>query len=590
MHQTNTTRADPTTPNEDSLTKWKILMKWEIPRISDTPLSISLEAGDRLFVVGANGSGKSALLQHLASSEPDAKKTDAKIKRISAHRQTWIDPEKLDMNPRDRKGFKRAEAILDRESSSRWMEHEGYHRQSAVLFDLVDKENIRARSITRHVDEGNPERATELALESEPPFKQLNKLLALGTLTVSLENFKDAGILARHGTDDALFSIAEMSDGERNAVMIAANVLTVEPETILLIDEPERHLHRAIIEPFLSALFAQRPDCAFVISTHEIALPVANRKADVLMLRSCRWAKNEAEAWDVERLDAKANLPEKLKLAILGARERILFVEGTKNSLDVKLYNALFPDLSVIPQGNCHDVEKAVTGLRKSYDHHHVEAFGLIDRDVRPKDDIKKLAKGYVFALDVYSVEAMYYCSDAIEAVARAIEAVARRKAEFMGRNADEMIQSAKKKALDLLEQNDIAESMAARRCAGRVRNRILSQAPDWKSIRDNPQANADLKITCPINLFYTEELERFKELAREENLDGLFARYPLHKSGVFGVIAEALECRKKENYEEMVVSQIREDGALAQKLRKRVASLSTALKDPTYYVGDDAS
>ena len=575
MHQTNITRADPTTPNEDSLTKWKILMKWEIPRISDTPprisdtpprisdippLSITLkvddqypesggrppEAGSRLFVVGANGSGKSALLHHLVSSKPNAK-----IKRISAHRQTWLDSEKLDMNPRDRKEFKRAEAILDRESSFRWMEHEGGHRQSAVLFDLVDKENTRARSITRHVDEGNPERATELASESVSPFVQLNELLALGTLTVSLENSNDGGILARHRNGGVPFSIAQMSDGERNAVMIAANVLTVEPETILLIDEPERHLHRAIIEPFLSALFEQRPDCAFVISTHEIALPVANPEADVLMVRSCRWAKNEAEAWDVERLDAKANLPKKLKLAILGARERILFVEGTKNSLDVKLYNALFPDLSVIPQGNCHDVEKAVTGLRKSYDHHHVEAFGLIDRDVRPKDDIEKLAKGYVFALDVYSVEAMYYCSHAIEAVARM-------QAESMGRNADEMIQSAKKKAnemirlakekaLDLLKQDDLAKSMAARRCEGRVRNWILSQAPNWKSIRAQAPNwksipdNAGLKITCPINLFYTEELERFKELAREENLDGLFARYPLHKSGVFGVIAKAL-------------------------------------------------
>ena len=54
---------------------------------------------------------------------------------------------------------------------------------------------------------------------------------------------------------------------------MAATVLTVDPGTTLLIDEPERHLHRAIIAPFLSALFEQRQDCAFVVSTLELYLP-----------------------------------------------------------------------------------------------------------------------------------------------------------------------------------------------------------------------------------------------------------------------------------------------------------------------------
>jgi hypothetical protein len=41
------------------------------------------------------------------------------------------------------------------------------------------------------------------------------------------------------------YSIAELSDGERNALLIAATVLTVKPGTLLLIDELERHLHRS---------------------------------------------------------------------------------------------------------------------------------------------------------------------------------------------------------------------------------------------------------------------------------------------------------------------------------------------------------
>ena len=219
--------------------------------------------------------------------------------------------------------------------------------------------------------------------------------------------------------DATSFSIAEMSDGERNATIIAATVLTVEPNTVLLIDDPERHLHRAIIEPFLSALFARRKDCAFVVSTHEIALPLANQKAAVLVLRSCEWAGDRAKAWDATLLPAKQDLPEELKRAILGARRRVLFVEGTSNSLDLPIYDALFQDISVVPQESCRSVQQAVKGIRETYSQHDLEAFGLIDADGRPEEQIKVLAESGVFALSVYSAEALYYCHEAVEAVAR---------------------------------------------------------------------------------------------------------------------------------------------------------------------------
>ena len=160
----------------------------------------------------------------------------------------------------------------DREVNARWMGQSPAQRQSAVLFDLVAKDNARYRAIGQHIDDKNPDEATAFASKSLSPFRQLNDLLELGTLRISLSNSNDEEIVARHRSSNAVFSIAQMSDGERAAAIMAAHVLVAEPETILLIDEPERHLHRSIVEPFLSALFGQRQDCAFVISTHEIAL------------------------------------------------------------------------------------------------------------------------------------------------------------------------------------------------------------------------------------------------------------------------------------------------------------------------------
>ena len=86
-------------------------------------------------------------------------------------------------------------------------------------------------------------------------------------------------------------------------------------------------------------------------------LPVVNSDVQVLILQSCQWSGNECVAWDAEVLESNWELPEELKVAVLGGRRRILFVEGASRSLDLQFYRALFPDASVKPDGK----------LRKGY-------------------------------------------------------------------------------------------------------------------------------------------------------------------------------------------------------------------------------
>ena len=442
-------------------------------------------------------------------------------------------------------------------------------RQSAVLFDLVAKDNTRYRTIGQYIDNNSLDEATVFASRSESPFKQLNDLLRLGTLTVSLRNSNDEEILAQHGNNGLSFSIAQMSDGERAAVILAAYVLTVEPGTILLIDEPERHLHRSITEPFLSALFAKRQDCAFVISTHEIALPIANPAANVVILRSCVWNGSQPRAWDVEVLESGTTLPEDLKRDILGARQRILFVEGTPNSRDLPLYEALFPELSVIPKGSCSEVIRAVNGIRSSQAHHHVESFGLIDRDDRQPDATETLAEDGIFALDVCSVESLYYCSDASEAVAR-------RQAESLGCDPHEMISEAVQNALSAIaNESGLAERMAARRSERRVRSRIEKLTPDWRVIM---QSGERLEMPTTVQSPFLSEMAQFNDLVNAGDLNGLIARYPLRESNVLDRITQTTRCADRADYERMVVSRVREDNDLARKLKDRVKPLAELL------------
>ena len=541
-------------------------INWEIPRIPDdpNPIKLTLKNGDQLFIVGANGSGKSALIQQFVSQN-----RSNKIKWIAAHRQTWFNSGSVNLTPERRQRYEKDERNHHTSNEARYKDLKAGQDLSAILFDLVAKASARSDSIALHVDNHDISKAQEISAQSPSPFNQINELLAIGTLTVTLEKTDDQNLLARHSQGES-FSIAEMSDGERNATIIAAHVITAKPETVLLIDEPERHLHRSIIQPFLSALFnLRREDCAFIISTHEIALPVANPDARVLMLESCQWNGRQCVAWDAEVLEPDSELPEDLKLAILGSRKKILFVEGESDSLDLPLYTALFPGLSVIPKGSCEEVRKAVFGLRESKSLHHVKAFGLIDQDNRKNEEIEKLAESDVFALEVYSVEALYYCSDAIAAVAR-------RQAESLGDDVDQLIKSAKQKAIAALKEPQLAERMAARRCERRIQEIAQSKLPDWKSI----MANSTQPICIPIDLTipYAEELKHFTKLVKTENLDQLFARYPLRESRAFANIAATLRCPHKSDYERMVVAQVKRNNTLAQKLKKRIDPLAEAM------------
>ena len=532
----------------------------EIPRISKDPETLTLKSGDQLFIVGPNGSGKSALMQNFAKLG---------FKWITAHRQTLISTAKNNLTPEGRQKSEDNRRSNISQYDARWRDSYSGNDWSNILFDLEDKENAIEKSIAQHVREENISEAKRIAVESQLPFDQMNDLLELGRLKVTLERAEDQSILAKH-PHGIPFSVVQMSDGERNAMIIAGHVITAAPGTVFLIDEPERHLHRAITQPFLSALFDLRSeDCTFIISTHEIGLPVANPDAKVLMLRSCQWSGDQCVAWEGEVLQSNSQLPEELKRAILGSRKRILFVEGdSDNSLDFPLYTALFPDpdISVIPKGSCEEVQNAVRGLRGSQDEHDVEAFGLIDRDDKNAEKVEKLEKNGVFALKVYSAEALYYCSDAIAAVAG-------EHAKLRQEDVEKLIETAKKKALDVLKEH--AEEMAAKRCVRKIQELTLSKMPHWKSLKDNPNQSFCISIGSQP---YSEELNRFNNLVDKEKLDQLIARYPVRHSCAFETIARSLKCTNKRDYEKIVINLIHRDDELAEKLKKRIGPLSDRL------------
>ena len=254
------------------------MAEFTLPDIAGVQQNIVVNDGKVLFVVGANGSGKSSLMQRFFTQHRN------NAKRISAHRQTWFTSNTLDFTPTSRKQTGVEMENDDAKETARWMDRYGSQRSTAAIFDLINADNIRSRKIAAKIDlgaleaallanqeEGTPQIVTE-ALETkkeEAPLKVLNELLKTANLPIEILIDNDEQIFAKKCGGDP-YSIAELSDGERNAVLIAANVLTADSGAVIIIDEPERHLHRSIVSPLLSTLFQKRGDCVFVISTHDV--------------------------------------------------------------------------------------------------------------------------------------------------------------------------------------------------------------------------------------------------------------------------------------------------------------------------------
>ena len=139
------------------------------------------------------------------------------------------------------------------------------------------------------------------------------------------------------------------------------------------------------------------------------------------------------------------------------------------------------------------------------------------------------------------------------------------------------MFASTKRAALDVIQKdNEFITRMVARRCERRVREAILAKIPDWGKIKTGEYQEISASVASP----YPTELKHFKELVAEENLDALVARYPLRESNVFDRIAKALKYTSRKDYEQTVVARVRDDTALAKKLRQRIDSLHRALEE----------
>ena len=242
-------------------------------------------------------------------------------------------------------------------------------------------------------------------------------------------------------------------------------------------------------------------------------------------------------AWDADVVSSASGVDDDLKRDILGARRRILFVEGVENSLDKPLYSLVFPSVSVIAKGSCRDVEHAVSSIRNSDDLHWLNAFGLIDNDRRPQPEIDELKNDGVYATPVYSVEGVYY-HPGIQV------RVAERHARSTGDDFNSRVTLARLAAIAAIAPH--VQRLSGRVAEKRVREEFLSRIPN----KDQITAAAPVSFSIDVPKIVGEERALLQKALDEGDLATLVSRYPVRETPALSEIARNLGFQNRDQYE----------------------------------------
>lgn len=216
------------------------------------------------------------------------------------------------------------------------------------------------------------------------------------------------------GPNQALYPIAQMSEGERTALYLAARVVSCS-KSIIIVDEPESYFHPLLARGLWDDLEDLKPNTRFVYITHDIPFALSRRRAQFAIARS------ESEA---ELLPAASTLPADLVAQVFGAASfsvtasRLVFCEGKPNSYDVEILTAWHncPRTAVVAAGGCSAVRECVSVFRSGLVTGGLKAVGYVDRDGLPDDVLN--ADTDIKAHPVYEIEGFICLETVFKAIA----------------------------------------------------------------------------------------------------------------------------------------------------------------------------
>lgn len=468
-------------------------------------------------IIGANGSGKSRLGKHIEDNTYERNSY-----RISAQRALTI-PDFVSL-----KSFEEASDLLlygttdkntvEKKSKSYKWGWNGYENRLIDDFDnllssvfaLKNKENdkfVQTCKENERLGRQHP----------NAPSTIIDRIIEIWTSIMPHREIilADAKVAARHNGSE--YHGKNLSDGERVALYLLAQSLCVPDGYIIIVDEPEIHLHKSVMIKLWDSIEEYCPNKTFVYITHDLDFASSRKSA-------CKiWVKGfDGTTWDIQPLPEIENVPESLMIEILGNRKNVLFVEGEKGSYDFELYKHIYPDFYVVPCGSCSAVIQNTKAFRNMGHLHNLHIYGIIDHDYRTDIEVESYSRNGIHVLEIAEIENLF-----------CIEGVVRIIAEHQAYpNVEDKIESVKDSVFDAFLQE--YDNQLCSICEREIQHKLKN----YKKTNQNTQQDLEDQLASlfrSINVaeLYTNTKNRLNEIIDNKDYDcllGIFNRKNIHK------------------------------------------------------------
>lgn len=462
-------------------------------------------------LVGANGSGKSSFARQTRQI------LGRNVAIISAQKVFY-----LSRVTNVTLGKSSRSNVWSFQNQDKLYKNEGFSNQieqdlNNVFKSLVEEDNECKGKFYDSYDNKNPTQKPTTTLQKV--IEIWNKLLIHRKLSYS------EGYLTVIPESGDSYDFMYLSDGEKAIFYYIAHVLIAQEKSYIIVDEPENHLHLALVAKLWDTLELVREDCQFIYLTHNLEFANTRTNSKKIWMKSF----TSPATWDMQEIDSNKEIPQVLYMELLGSRKPILFCEGKNSSYDINLYTRLFPNYTVIPADGHMQVINFTRAFNASTAIHGNHAIGIIDGDFHTQEQKVKWENKNIYCVEAQEVENIL-CDDILLKCA---------KNQYTA--SEEDYQKAKKRMFELLsrEIEKQAVDYATQRINEYLESNLLKKEPTSESLKTNlanllslPGLNVDSLI-----------LER-KELIQRiiENKDYDLGIRTFNYKGLIGTIPVLIE------------------------------------------------
>lgn len=382
-----------------------------LPPKSYQGAQVSIQSENNVVIIGANGAGKTRLGVWIEQTMQDR----VPVHRISAQKALNI-PDFAQLRNIEQAEkelvFGRSDEFANNyyKNTSRW-------GNDPVTFVLNDFEKLISLLFAKSAERDRIHTAHTRASQSYIPVPSAPIDIIIQIWSDLMPHrqiaFLNSKVLTNK-TGEQTYHGKDMSDGERVTLYLIGQCLCAPENSIIIIDEPELHLHKSLMSRLWNKIEELCPNKRLVFITHDLDFATSRKEAIKIWIRS--YDGTNAWVWDeVPVIDA---LPENLVVEIIGNRKNIIFCEGEKTSYDTTLYQAIYPNYYVVGRGGCEKVIESTKAMRSSMALHHLTCFGIIDSDYRVQEEIDALRNTGIFTINVAEVENLFCIEGIIRIVA----------------------------------------------------------------------------------------------------------------------------------------------------------------------------